>query len=320
MRAARILPTLAASAALSSGCIKSMLIDGQIEGTRQASVAFDTLGDWELAYQAASSGLVQFEGMHVLAPDNTDALFLLTKGWTGFAFGFAEDDMEVAEDDGARERAEHHKRRALAGYDRAIEYGLALLAHQAKGFEDARGSEATLETWLRSSFTAPEDAENLFWTGYAWMARTNLVKDDAEAIANIFVPVKLLEHSVALDPGYNHGLGTVVLASYHARTAMAELDQAKELFDAALEKTQRKLLVVQLNYATKYACAKADAVLYTKLLNEVLAAEDSQPELRLMNTIAKRRAKRWLSPQRMFDACSMDPPAASIPEEKSNAS
>src|SRR3989442_9815097 len=78
------------------GCVKKMLINGQIEGTRQASTAFDTLGDWELAYTAASSGIVQFEGMHQLAPDNDDALFLLTKGWTGYGYGFAEDEMEDA--------------------------------------------------------------------------------------------------------------------------------------------------------------------------------------------------------------------------------
>src|SRR5438477_567718 len=80
------------------GCVKKMLINGQIEGTRQASSAFDTIGDWELAYKAAASGIVQFEGMHKLAPDNDDGLFLLTKGWTGYGFGFAEDEMEDAQD------------------------------------------------------------------------------------------------------------------------------------------------------------------------------------------------------------------------------
>src|SRR5258706_10542577 len=92
----------------STGCIKKMLINGQIEGTRQASGAFDTIGDWDLAYNAASSGIVQFEGMHILAPDNEDGLFLLTKGSTGYGFGFVEDEMEAAEDAGERETADYH--------------------------------------------------------------------------------------------------------------------------------------------------------------------------------------------------------------------
>src|SRR5688572_26311183 len=118
--------------ALSSiGCIESMLINGQIEGTRRASVAFDTIDDFELAHRAASGALVQFEGMHHLAPENRDALFLLVKGWTGYAYGFVEDEIEQADDDGARELADYHKQRAVRAYDRALKYGLELLGHKA---------------------------------------------------------------------------------------------------------------------------------------------------------------------------------------------
>ena len=83
---------VASLAALSTGCIKSMLTNGQISATREASGAFDTIGDYELARTAAAAGMVQFEGMHNLAPDNEDALFLLTKGWVGYGFAFVEDD------------------------------------------------------------------------------------------------------------------------------------------------------------------------------------------------------------------------------------
>ena len=80
---------LAATLSLAStGCIKSTLTNGQISATREASVALDTIGDYEMAEGAAKAGLVQFEGMHVLAPTNSDALFMLTKGWVGYGFGF----------------------------------------------------------------------------------------------------------------------------------------------------------------------------------------------------------------------------------------
>lgn len=293
----------------STGCIKKMLINGQIEGTRKASSAFDSIGDYELANKAASSGIVQFEGMHQLAPDNEDGLFLLTKAWTGYGFGFAEDDMEDAQDSGDRELAEYHQRRAIMAYDRAIKYGLELLEHSAKGFADAKQSEPAFGAWL-AHFKGAEDAGNLFWTGYAWMARTNLMKDNAEAVAELWVGVKMVERSVELDPAYNNYTGMVVLAGYHARTAMAELEVSKKLFDQAIEKTGRKSLMVLFQYAARYACAKADAALYTKLLTEVVRAEDPDPNQRLTNTIAKRRARRWLGEKRMFDACSLEAPQA----------
>ncbi|MCK6548725.1 TRAP transporter TatT component family protein [Myxococcota bacterium] len=299
----------------SMGCIKSMLINGQIEGTRQGSAAFDTISDYELAEQAASSGIVQFEGMLALAPGNPDALFLLTKGWTGYAYGFAEDHMEEAEDTGERELAEYHRRRAITAYDRALGYGLQLLGQRDGGFDAVKKSEPGVKAWLAEHFTSKDDAGDLFWTGYAWVARANLMKDDAEAVANLYVGVAILERAMALDESYNSYSALVVLGAYHARTATAELDEAKRLFDLALEKTQGKAQLTKLQYAIKYACAKMDAAMYTKFLQEVVASEESPEELRLMNTIAKRKAKRWLGEKRMFDMCSLEPVAADTPAE-----
>jgi hypothetical protein len=51
-----------------------MLTEGQIEATRQASIAFDTIGGDELSRPAAQASLVQFEGMPELAPDIVDAV------------------------------------------------------------------------------------------------------------------------------------------------------------------------------------------------------------------------------------------------------
>lgn len=297
-----------------TGCIKQALVNGQIEGTRRASVAFDTIGDWEMAYNAASAGIIQFEGMHVLSPDNQDALFMLSKAYAGFAYGFAEDEMEAAEDLGDRALADYHRQRAVRAYGRAIAYGQELWEKRgATGFAEVQTTDAGLRAWLDQHFTEPKDAADIFWVGYAWLARTNLMKDDAEAVANLFVAVAILEKAVALDPSYNQYSGLIVLGAYHARTASAEPEEGKAFFEKAIEATGRKSLLVLFNYATRYACAKADAALYTKLLEEVIAAEDPDPALRLTNTIAKRKARRWMSPDRMFNACSIEPVTDTAP-------
>jgi TRAP transporter T-component len=304
------LPVVGALALGSTGCIKSTLTNGQISATREASAAFDTIGDYELARSAAQSGLVQFEGMHVLAPDNTDALFMLTKGWVGYGFGFVEDEMEQAEDAGDDDLADYHRKRARMAYDRAVFYGLQLLARRADGFDAAKKNEVTLSKWLSDNFTSTDQAEELFWTGYGWLARVNLMKgDDTEGpafIADLYVGVAMLERAVALDPANEHYSGLIALAAYHARTGMAEMDQAKQMLDAALAKTEGKNLMVQLNYATKYACMKGDGALYQDMINKVLQAPDPDPHQRLTNAVAKRRAKRWLGKHRVKDACGID--------------
>ena len=300
----RTLLVLAASAALgltTTGCIKQMLTNGQISATREASGALDTVADFEVARTAVEAGLAQFEGMHRLAPDNTDALFLLVKGWAGYGFAVAEDEMDVAQDQGDDDRAAYDKKRARMAYERAVFYGLELLGHTADGFEKAKKNEDTFKKWLDDNFSGKDDAVNLFWVGYAWLSRVNVSKDDPALVGELFVGVAMIEKSVQIDPSYNHYAGETALAAYHARTAMSEMDQSKQMFEDALAKTQHKTLVVQLNYATRYACNKGDRALYEKMLNEVLTADDPDPQQRFTNMIAKRRARRALLKSRMED-------------------
>ena len=298
----RVFATFGLAAALAfsqTGCIKKILLDGQIAGTREGSSALNTVGDYELARSAAQAGLAQFEGMHKLAPDNEDALFLLTRSWVSYGFAFIEDEYEQAVDADDDSAAEYHKKRARNAYDRAVFYGLELLSHKSDGFDAAKKNEATMKAWLDDNFDSKADAENLFWVGYGWLARVNISKDDPALVGELYVGIAILEKSVALDPDYNFWSGSVALGAYHARTAMSEMDQAKQLFELALAKSGGKNLMVQTNYALKYACMKGDKPLYEKLLNDVLAAEDPDPNQRLTNTIAKRRAKRGLTKARM---------------------
>jgi tetratricopeptide (TPR) repeat protein len=285
----------------SAGCVKQMILDGQIEATRKAADAVDTLSDYEVARSIAFSGLGQFEGMHYLAPDNEDALFMLMKSWGAATYGFIEDDLEQAEDAQGMESELylHHQARAKAGYDRAIHYGGLLLDRKNPGFKNARKNDETMKAWL-AGFTDPEeDAPLLFWTGYAWMSKTNVAKEDPALVAELFVGVALMERAVALDEAYYNGSGHIALGAYHARSAMAELDEAKNHFERALQISKGKNLLAQLNYAIRYHCMKADRQGYERMLDQVLKAGDVMPAQRLQNTIAKRRAKRYLGPERI---------------------
>ncbi|MCW5815101.1 MAG: hypothetical protein KIT84_29010 [Labilithrix sp.] len=300
---------LALTAALalgSTGCIKKMILNSQIKATRIGSGAADTIADYDVVRHAAGAAVLQYEGMHRLAPDNDDALFMLLRGWAGWGYGFAQDDYEVATIAGDDNAAEYHKKRTKLAFDRAISYGLELLAKTDDGFPAAKKNADTLNKWLEDNFDDEEDAEPLFWFGSAWLARVNLLKDEPEYVAELYIGVAFLERSRKLSPEFMYYGATSTLAAYHARSSMAELDESKKLLDFAMEKTGKKALGILLNYA-KYACAKADQALYEKTMNEIIAAEDQEPNLRLQNAIAKRRAKRGLTKQVMED-CSFPPP------------
>ena len=118
------------------------------------------------------------------------------------------------------------------------------------------------------------------------------------AVGALYIGVDMIERATQLDPGYAHSSGLLALATYHARPMVdaQELEQSRQLFEAALSRTQRKNLMVQVNYARAYACSKGDKKLYESLLHEVLDTPDPDPHQRLTNAIAKRRAKRYLLP------------------------
>jgi hypothetical protein len=307
MRTSKLIP-FAVGAVLAlgtSGCIKKILLDGQIASTRTASAAVNSFSDWEAAQRAASAGLAQFEGMHFLAPDNEDAQFLLARGWAGFGYGFIEDEMEQAQDQYGEdsEMAAYHKQRAIAAYARSIWYGLMILEARNPGYAEAKRNTDTIKAWLQG-FDTPEDAEYLFWVGQAWMSRVNLLQGEeggTTATADLFIGVEMMRRSVELDETYQYGSGHAVLGAYHSRSAMAseELPVAKEHFDKALALSEGKALLVKLNLATRYHCTKVEKDAYVKLLQEVIDAGDTLPEQRLQNTIAKRRARRYLTPWRM---------------------
>ncbi len=295
----RILAKAAVAALLfgATGCIQSTLLNGQIKGTRDASVAVDTIGDYEVARGIAFAGLGQMEGMRKLAPDNEDALYMLTKAWAGAGFAFIEDDFEIAEDADDEAMAEYHRTRARNAYSRAIQYGITLLEMRVPGFEEAKKNQDTLEEYLKN-FDSKDDALPLLWLGQAWLSRVNVSKDMPEYIGELYVGVAIIQRSVELDETASYGLGRTLLGAYHARTAMAELDEAKKQFDRALEINEGKALLTKFQLARAYYCNAGDAENYEKTLREIVAADDLLPEQRLQNTIAKRRAARYLSDTR----------------------
>jgi hypothetical protein len=247
--------------------------------------------------------------MHALAPENADALFLLAKSWASYGFAFVEDDLQAAEDAGDDERAEALRATARAAYDRAIGYGVALLSQRAHGFDDAKSNEQAFVRWLAAGFTGKDDALALLWTGQAWLTRVNVERseDDGPAfISEAWVGAALIERAVTLDPSAEHYAGVATLGAYDSSTAFSPIAKGKELFDRAIAETGGRDLLPAFLYATTYACVRGDRALYGALLTGILKAEDPDPEQRLENAIAKRRARRWLAARRAKDACGID--------------
>jgi len=276
-----------------------LAVETQADVMSQAFPAIEEQTDYEFAREGIPANLVQVDGLLKVQPDNEQLLFLATQGFTSYAYGFVEDDMQRAELAGDLEASDRHRARAREMYLKARDYGFALLRLMESDFpKELPRDPDDLKKILNELYTDPEAAPALFWTGNAWGSAINISRDDPVLVADLPFTTVLVERSVELDERYYHASGHVFLGV--ANSALGESmggDPAKgrEHLEKALSLTDRKATLVQVNYAQAYAVQKNDKPLFTKLLKEALDAPIPEGSLALPNTIAKRRAERLLA-------------------------
>lgn len=280
---------------IASGCdLTRLAANSSSSLIEHASPAFEEYFDYDLAGAAAPGNIVQLEGMLRIVPDDEVVLLQLTRAYIGYAYGWVEDQAEEHDVTGRPDLAQQLRDRSRYLYKRARDLGLHRLILHDDGLEEAmKAGLPTFERWLDAHFTEREDAAILLWAGYAWGSYIKAAAENLEVLEGLPFVRALVRRSVALDPDYYHAAGLSFLASLAASKRYPDLDEAKRLFDEALERTDRRALGILVNMAHTYAVARQDRALYLSLLREVLEAGDTLPGARLANLIAKRRAARY---------------------------
>lgn len=255
--------------------------------------------DYELVGDALPASILQVEGVFRIIPDNEQLGTTLIQSYTSYAFGWVEDDMQIAQDSGDLDEEERLMGRARLLYERGRNVGLHLMRLRDPGIDAAlAGGHQDLVAYLEEHYTSAEDVPVLFWTGYAWGSAVNAGRDDPEMILSLPFARALVERAVALDPSFFNYSGLTFLAVVNASLPPAlggNPDVAREYFERALAATDRKFLTIQLSYARTYAVQVQDRDLFIRLLREVIDGGDPEPNARLANRIARRRAIRWMN-------------------------
>jgi hypothetical protein len=283
-----------------------MLFEDAMSWTREAADAVQTLHDFETARDVAFGNMGTMEGLHKLVPENEDGLFLLTRSWAGISYAFMDDEREAALDVKDEALAAYHEARARAGFQRARFYGEELVGIRAEGFKEAQRNADSLKAWLREHYTNASHADELLWLGFSIVGRVAFDLDNPKVVSELWIGVEILEHVVALDETIEYGSAHTMLGAYYARSPQSELADAKQHFDRALQINGGKVLTAQVTLASRYYCNKRDKANYFKTLNAVLEAKDPMPQQRLSNTIAKRRAFRYLNNKYWQEECAFE--------------
>ncbi|HTR82801.1 MAG TPA: TRAP transporter TatT component family protein [Bacteroidota bacterium] len=238
--------------------------------------------DLQLAEQAIASDLKLLEALHKSDPSNDHLLIMLTQAYAGYALGFVEDqDPE----------------RAKLFYARARDYGLEVLRENKTFSDDFDEGPATFVKGVES--LSDDDVPALFWTANAWGNLINLSISDPDVVADLYKVNAMMDFVLRHDEKFFYGGAHLYFGAILATTPKAlggDPEKAKEHFERCLTIGDHKLLLPYVYYAKTYAVQVQNKKLFESLLTTVdTTSIDVLPEQRLINAIAKRKAKALLA-------------------------
>jgi hypothetical protein len=271
---------LAALSNWSCGVVNTVAVNATTNIVDFGLVSIFEESDLDLAEKSIPANLTLVEALYRAKDRDDDHLaFLLLQGYTGYTLGFVED---VDAD------------RAKVLYARARDYGLSILKKH-KQFAEAMNQDAAAFKKSLDSFDK-SDVPVIFWTGIAWGNLINVGLSDPNIIVDLPKVNALMEFVLEHDEGYFYGgahfyFGTILATI--PKNLGGKPDSARAHFERCFELGHNKLLLPFVYMAKTYCVQVQDRELFVKLLKTVdESSVDILPEQRLVNAIAKRKAKK----------------------------
>jgi len=279
----RLFPVLALVALLVSGCTPKQLVVRTTALILPDEVAaMNAEPDLEVARAAAAANLKLTEGLLRADPHNRDMAATTAQAFAGYALAFVEG---------------HDPSRAAALYRRGKEIGLAALARDRHFAAALAGNDEDFAA--ATERIGQGSKELLLWTAVCWGKWVDLSRTDLTAVADLPRVEALWRRLLALDEGYYYAAPHLFLGTFYgARSPMlgGRPAEARHHFERAIALTGGRFLFTRLYYAQYYARQTLDRALFEEQLGLVLdAPDDLLPEMRLANTVAKRRAAELLA-------------------------
>lgn len=249
---------------------------------RGGNTAVTKESDYDLVKSALPGNLMMLQGLLELDPENVEVLTIAAQGFCSYALGFVEDE---------------DRERAKMLYKKGIEYGIKALRYSDSKFDRALKEGTPL--WDAVKVLDDKDlVPAILWTGQCIGNMVNLDMSDPENLIELPKARALMEKVIELDDTYFYGAAHLFMAAYYAglpATFGGGLEKSQKEFDRVFEITGRKFLLAQYFYAKLYATTAKDEKLFDDTIKEILETpSDVLPEQKLVNEIAKRKAKLLL--------------------------
>jgi hypothetical protein len=266
-----------------SGCFSGrQLISENAAGLFKAiSLSAGRQSDIPLVRQAIPSYLLLIDGLIQSYPDNQNLLLSGAQAYLSYASLLDETENE---------RAAQLIQRAKGYALRALEMNPLFKGAAENPVDVIRGQLEKAD---------PSKVPLLFTVGSIWGTWIAQGPDPVEGMADLPKVEAMIDRVLQLDPHYYFGgphLFKGILLSARPVQFGGNLDKAEYHFQQALKDSQGKFLMTAVYYAQYYAKQRLDRDLFTKTLSGVLAVPaDIDPDLTLMNTLAREKAGKLLA-------------------------
>lgn len=252
--------------------------------------------DPELVRDAVPFGLKTMEGLLEEKPHHVGLLTALASGFTQYGYAFVQGDGDRADLEGRVDVARAGRDRARKLYLRARGYGLRGLDERRGGLARALGDGKDVRKALERA--EKEDVPLLYWTASAWALAIANGKGDMALVAELPVPVAMMERALALDEAFGEGAIHEFFLAYDATRSAAEGGgeaRARAHYERALALSMNKKLGPHVAWAEGVLVKRQDRAEFTRVLQLVVRANPGEvPRYRLANVLAQRRARALL--------------------------
>lgn len=244
--------------------------------------------DPELIREAIPFGLKMYESLLAASPEHPGLLLAAASGFTAYAYLVQNDADRLDATD--LPRARELRARAQKLYLRGRDYALRGLEVARPGF--ASGLRKDRASAL--SRTTRNDVPFLYWAGASWAGALAAAKDDLSLIAELPIAGALVGRVLELDEHYELGAADEFFIAYEGSRPGGSASRAREHYRRALEISGGRRASVHLALAEAVTVREQNLAEFRALIAAALAVDpDRTPHLRLVNTLARRRAL-WL--------------------------
>ncbi len=278
-----------------AGCsVKRYAVDTVGDMLAYGDSVYEQDDDLVLVGDALPFSLKLVESLLSQSPQHYGLLLTAGRGFVLYSYAYVQFEADrVATNNLDRALELRHRARRL--YLRALDYALRGLELTYPGLASRLAENPQQALRMISSEDAERAVPMLYWSAAALGLAISVSRHDAALLARLPEVDALVARALELDERWNAGTlheFKVTLAA--AGRLQADPGEIRRHYERALELSEGKRASLYVAYAEAASIPRQDRKEFRELLDKALAVNiDEQPQNRLINALAQRRAQ-WL--------------------------